>query len=194
MSEVVAVIPPGSPIDASVQAMHAMEALYPNQTLTVTNDSVTGGLLILRATGPTTAPVAPAAAGTGTKPAKSTGKKASKGASKKAALKADPAPTPTTNADASITLGVGTPGDDNALVLAFAADSSGIPVIADWAKAMLDEHEASNYLTFTMADAHGDRYAFTIQRCTGFTPAEHIAVLQKEIAALTAPTSKDKSR
>jgi hypothetical protein len=164
-----ATIPPGNTIDATVTAMNAIQAVYP-QPLSVTRDPATGGLLI----------VVPDPDSVADRDDTTVVAKAAKKAAKKAAARA------ATDQQVTIEMGTGEPGSEAALAVAFASDSTGVPIIAEWAATILNEQDAANYLTFTFRDEDRERYAFTIQRCAGPSPQERIAALEAELAALRA--------
>lgn len=170
-NRLVAVIPAGNTIEATVAAMNAMQAVHP-KPLQLANDPTTGDMLVLL---PTPAQEAAAAQADIPSVVKAAKKAAKKAAAAEAAL--DP--------HLSISMGTGDPGTEAALAVAFRSDSSGIPIIADWAAAILDEHDAQNYITFTFANPDGDKYALTVQRCDGLSPAEQIADLTQRLADAT---------
>lgn len=171
-NRLVAVIPAGNTIDATVAAMNAMQAVH-TKALQLTNDPDTGAMLVLL-------PTAAQEAANAQSDIPSVVRTAKKVAKKAAAAEAANAP------QMSVTMGTGEPGTDSALAVAFRSDSSGIPIIADWASALLDEHEAQNFITFTFANPDGEKYALTVQRVDGQSPADKIADLTARLEAATA--------
>lgn len=173
-SRLVAVIPAGNTIEATVTVMNALAAVYPGQALQMTSDPDTGAMLVLTPT-----PAQQAAADATPAQVATEVKKAAKKTAKRA-LAAEPGPVDTT-----IEMGTGEPGSETAVAVAFRSNSTGVPVIADWAAALLDEYDAQNYLTFTFLNPDGDKYALTVQRCNGLSPAERLAELEAQIGAAT---------
>ena len=170
-NRLVAVIPAGNTIDATVAAMNAMQAVH-TKALQLTNNPDTGDMLVLLPTAAQEAAHVKADIPSVVRTAKKVAKKAAAAEAARAA-------------SVSITMGTGEPGTESALAVAFRSDSSGIPVIADWAAAILDEHEAHNFITFTFANPDGERYALTVQRVDGQSPADKIADLTARLEAVT---------
>lgn len=87
---------------------------------------------------------------------------------------------------ATIALGVDEPGD--LIAFAFSTDDqeNALKALSLGLIGMLDTAEAANYLTFSVEHPEVGRYAVTIQRCDGKTPAERIAELEQRLAEVTA--------
>ncbi|MEV0214269.1 hypothetical protein [Micromonospora sp. NPDC050695] len=156
--QIVATILPGRTLDAALAAMRGMAGCYPEHTLSLSS-SYDGGMAIIYD------PDAP-------QPAK-------KGRRRRGLAAGAPG---------EVALGRDEVGD----LFAFAFDSTtstedGVKVMTQWMANLLTQTEgAANYVTFTLTHPGGERYALTVQRCAGLTPAEKIAGLEERIAALTA--------
>jgi hypothetical protein len=92
------------------------------------------------------------------------------------------AAAPTTRVE--VDLGVDDVGD--LFAFAFGADDQqdAVRALALALVGMLEQAGAANYLTFAVDAPEVGRYAVTIQRCAGTTPAERIADLEAQLAAL----------
>jgi hypothetical protein len=159
----VGIIPANAPFSASGDLMRGFSRCYPEHALRLADDALTGGYMILfdpAATAP---------------PPGSTG-----GA-------ADTSREPAT-LGMTTSLGVEEQADLFTMILQATEDDevTGVKILAGMMRSMLDQHDAANYLTHTFDYTDGQRYALTIQRVTGFTPAEKIAALQQEKADLEA--------
>ncbi|MFI6228602.1 hypothetical protein ACIBCR_14975 [Micromonospora echinospora] len=154
---IVATILPGRTLDAALSAMRGMSRCYPDYTLSLASDP-DGGMAIIHD---------PAA----TPPAKGRKRRRKQ----------------TTGDAGEIALGKDEAGD--LLAYAFHPTTStedGVKAITQWMVDLLAQTEgAANYVTFTLTHPSGNRYALTVQRCDGMTPAEKIAHLEEQIAALT---------
>lgn len=167
---VVAVVPPGVPLPAAGNVLSGMGACYPTDALTMTNSADGGFLIIYTPTGPD-ACEGDRAAGTPGNVSVSTGTASDEDY---------------TVADADLfTFALTADGEDEA---------AGVVAMAEWLRRQLDKAGAANYLAHTLTLPDGDRYALTIQRVGGLTPAEKIAALQNEIQALAARLGDEPSR
>ncbi|MFY1595451.1 hypothetical protein [Micromonospora sp. WMMD737] len=150
---VVAKILPGRTLDAALSAMRGMSKCYPEHTLSLSNDPSTGGMVVIY----------------------------------------DPAATPAkgqrrkqpTGAVGEIALGVDESGD----LLAYAfhpttGTEDAVKALSLWMASLLQQTEgAANFVAFTLDHPDGVRYALTVQRCDGLTPAEKIAQLEAQLAS-----------
>lgn len=161
----VAVIPPHQTLDDLSAAMKGIGRCYPKNTLFLTSD-VDGSTIILHRPG-----TAPAAAEQ-TKPAEPHNRRARR-----------------SGANGEISLGKDEIGD----LLSYAFDPTtkqedGVAAIAGWMASVIDGTEgAANFVTYTFDDpATSQRYAMTVQRCDGLTPAEKLRQAEERIAELEA--------
>jgi hypothetical protein len=158
----VAKIPPGLTLDAALAAMKGMSAAYPEHTLSLTNDGI-GGMVIVH--DPDATPREPAQ-----------GKRRRQRSTKAAAT--------------SGLLSVGKDEVGDLFAYAFhptTKTEDGVKLIAAWMGDLLDSTEgAANYTTFTLDHPDGRRFALTVQRCGGLSPAQKIAELETQLAAATA--------
>jgi hypothetical protein len=161
----VGVIPPGAPFTAAGDLLRGFGRCYPEHALRLSTDTLTGGWLIIFD------PAAPAPSA----PAK-TGE-----------ADADPASEPEA---LGMTISLGIEEQADLLSMALEAEdgdqATGVKVLGGLMRNMLDQGGAANYLTHTLDYTDGKRYALTIQRVDGLTPAEKIAALQAEKADLEA--------
>jgi len=157
--QTVAILPAGAPMDAALAAMSGLGGVYPRHTLSMASDPHTGSLVVLY----------------------------------------DPAAAPVTADDdqpadpqVEIGLGVDGPGDLMAYALSVTSEDQqeGVKAMAAWLVDMLDRTEgAANFISFTMEHPGVGRYAMTLQRCDGQTPAERIAELKSRLDACNADHS-----
>lgn len=82
-------------------------------------------------------------------------------------------------------LGVDNPADLITFALTASGDDQedGLKAMAAWMARTLNDAGAANYLTFSVEIPDTGRYAMTVQRCDGVSPAERIADLETQLAA-----------
>lgn len=165
---IVAVIPPHQTLNDVTAALNGMGRVYPKNTLTLTNDNYDGSTVIVynpNATAPTTQDSAEA----------TTGKRRKR-------------PAKTSQMTGEIALGK----DDIADLFAYAfhpdtKSEDGVKAISVWMVHILNSVEgAANFVTFTLEHPDGQRYAMTIQRCDGLTPAEKLTAAEADNRILAA--------
>lgn len=85
-----------------------------------------------------------------------------------------------------VSVGVEKPGDLLAYAFSLVNDDerAGAKAVATWMIGELERAGAANYLTHTVEVPGRGRYALTVQRCSGKTPAERIAELESEVESL----------
>lgn len=101
----------------------------------------------------------------------------------------DPAAAAATTPAARIEVSLGVDTQQDLLRFAFSADDQqdALQAIALALIDMLNAADAANYLTVTVELPGTGRYALTIQRCDGATPAERIADLEAQLTAAATP-------